>query len=414
MKTNFNYFLALASTVTFGLTSCGTDDPNPGPVGPPAESRFIIASTPLASDGVADYLLTAESLTEGSVSTLGNGVEQDGTYRYYVTHKNKFFSMLYGQGNPGAVTTYQLNAEGALQKLSDFQSETVQAFGPMNDDIVMAKISRSATDPIGSWYRLNTDQLQIVADGKWNQEEIANNGERAFFTWVTQVGDKLFAPYFSMKACCNDSFGTNYPDSAWIAVFDYPSMELNKVIKDDRTSYIGRYFTSGLEVDETGDAYAFSSSIASSNGTMTSSLPSAITRIKKDELEFDQSYYFNVQELADDYYITSKTYVGNGKFIVMMNKDKVAYPLGNRFGVADVYNKTFKWVTGAPSEAEIVQVTDNNYAPMDGTHAYIGITTEAGSWVYEFDVNAATATQGLQVEGGRITAISKLDAIAGE
>lgn len=408
MKNNFNYLYTFAAAITIGFSSCDSEDPEPGPVAPVAESRFIIASTPLASDGVADYLLTAESLTQGTVSTVGNGIEQDGTYRYYVTHKNKFFSLLYGQGNPGAVTTYELNSEGSLEKLSDFQSETVQAFGPMNDDIVMAKISRSATDPVGSWYRLDADQLQIVAEGKWNQEEIADNGERAFFTWVTQVGDKLFAPYFSMKACCNDSFGTNYPDSAWIAVFDYPSMELNKVIKDNRTSFIGRYFLSGLEVDELGDTYAFSASIATSNGAMTSTLPSAFTRIKKGELEFDQSYYFNVEELADGYYITAKTYAGNGKFIVTMNKEKGAYTTGNRFGVADVYNKTFTWVTGAPSESEIVSVTINNYSAKNGL-AYIGITTETGSWVYEFNANTATAKEGLKVEGGVITAISKLD-----
>lgn len=317
--------------------------------------------------------------------------------------------MLYGQGNPGAVTTYQLNSQGALEKVSDFQSETVHAFAPVGDDIVMARVARSG-EPIGAWYRINADQVQIVDEGQWNLEEIANNGERAHFSWITQVGDKIFAPYFSIKGCCNDGFGTSYPDSSWVAVFDYPSMELNKVIKDDRTSFIGRYFLSGLEVDEQGDAYAFSSSVATSNGAMTSTLPSAFTRIKKGELEFDQSYYFNVEEKADGYYVASKTYAGNGKFIVTMNKTKNAYAAGNRFGVADVYNKTFTWVTGAPSEESILSVTTNNYSPKDGTSAYIGITTDQGSWVYEFDAQEATATQGLKVEGGTITAISILEA----
>lgn len=408
MKTNLNYFLAMASAIAIGFTSCDSDDPQPGPVTSTAESRFIIASTPLASDGVADYLLTTESLTEGTVSTQGNGIEQDGTYRYYVTHKNKFFSMLYGQGNPGAVTTYQLNEAGDLEKVSDFQSETVHAFAPVDDDIVMVRVARSG-EPIGSWFRIDADEVQIVADGQWNLEEIANNGERAHFSWITQVGDKIFAPYFSIKGCCNDSFGTNYPDSAWVAVFDYPSMELNKVIKDDRTSFIGRYFLSGLEVDEQGDAYGFSSSVAASNGEITSTLPSAFVRIKEGELEFDQSYYFNVEELADGYYVASKTYAGNGKFIATMNKTKDAYAAGNRFAVVDVYNKTLEWVTGAPSESEIVSVTTNNYSEQNGL-AYIGITTGTGSMVYEFDVNTATATEGLQVEGGVITAISKLEA----
>ena len=137
-KCNFYYLAMLAF---FSLTGCSEDDvdnPNPGPGGgEEASSMYIIAATPVASEGVADYLLTASNLTEGSISTTGNGIEQDGTYRYYVTNNNKFFSLLYGQGNPGAVTTYQLNDEGNLDMLSNFQSETVQAFAPVNDDVLM-------------------------------------------------------------------------------------------------------------------------------------------------------------------------------------------------------------------------------------------------------------------------------------
>lgn len=408
MKSNFQRF-ALSALIGAGLLTGCNDDPNPNPPAETATSRYIIASTPLSSDGVADYLLTAESLTEGAISTLGNGVEQDGTYRYYVTAGNKFFSMLYGQGNPGAVTTYELDNTGALVKLSDFQSETVHAFAAVGDDIAMVRVARSG-EPIGSWFRINTEQLQIVADGQWNLEEIANNGERAHFSWIHQVGDKLFAPYFSIKGCCSDNFGTAYPDSAWVAVFSYPEMELEKVIKDDRISFIGRYFLPGLEVDEQGDAYAFSASVASTNGAITSTLPSAYVKIKKGQTEFDQSYYFNVEEKADGNYVSAHTYVGNGKFIGIMNDVKGAYTTGKRFGVIDVYNKTFTWITGAPDAASIQNVTINNYSPKDGAHAYIGITTDQGSWVYEFDAASATATQGLKVEGGVITAISKLEA----
>src|SRR5690606_1091723 len=115
--TNLLAWIALAATVQF---SC-SDENDPINEGPDADARYIIASTPMASDGVADYLLTAEDLTQGTISTVGNGIEQDGTYRYYVTHNNRFFSMLYGQGNAGAVTTYELNPTGHLTKVSDFQ-----------------------------------------------------------------------------------------------------------------------------------------------------------------------------------------------------------------------------------------------------------------------------------------------------
>ena len=96
------------------------------------ESRYVVAATPNALEGVADYLLALESLNSGEISLVGNGVEQDGTYRYYIRNNNKFFSLLYGQGNPGAVTTYQLNAMGKLDMISDFQAETVQSTGQLS------------------------------------------------------------------------------------------------------------------------------------------------------------------------------------------------------------------------------------------------------------------------------------------
>ncbi|WPP49740.1 DUF4374 domain-containing protein [Catalinimonas niigatensis] len=406
---NFLSSVFLLLAVLF-VVSCSEDEnptPDDGDGDPTGGVKYIISSYPLASEGVADYLLTVDNLMEGTVSTVGNGKEQDGTYRYYVTNNNRFFSMLYGQGNPGAVTTYELDEEGELTELSDFQSETVQAFAAIGDDILMTKVPRSG-DENALWYRINTQDIEIVDEGQINVVELANNGERAHFSWLTQVGDKVFAPYFSIKGCCDDVFGTQYPDSSWIAVFNYPDMSLNTVIKDDRTSFIGRYFTEGLSVDENGDVYAFSSAVATNNGEYTSTKPSAIVRINSGELAFDQDYFFDIEEATNGYYVTLQHYLGNGKMLVMLSdvEEKAAYTVGNRFAIADVYTQTITWVDGAPDPATITNVTRTNLVE-NGT-AYVGITTQEGSYVYEFDASTATATQGIEVEGGQITAINKL------
>src|SRR5690606_30052378 len=102
----FSIFMLFA---VFTFTACNEDDASTPIGGVSKSTKYIITSSPIASEGVADYLLTVDDLTTGSVSTVGNGIEQDGTYRYYVTNNNRFFSLLYGQGNPGAVTTYELN-----------------------------------------------------------------------------------------------------------------------------------------------------------------------------------------------------------------------------------------------------------------------------------------------------------------
>ncbi|GHA37969.1 hypothetical protein GCM10007103_19430 [Salinimicrobium marinum] len=405
------YFLAMLAFSS--LTGCTDDDvDNPGTGGgEEATSRYIIAATPVASEGVADYLLTASDLTEGSISTTGNGVEQDGTYRYYVTNNNKFFSLLYGQGNPGAVTTYQLDDKGNLVMLSNFQSETVQAFAPVNDDVLMMKISRSADSPVANWYRLDTETSQIVDQGQINTAELAPEGEQAFFSWMTQVGDKVYAPFFTVKGCCSDTFGTAYPDQAWIAVYSYPELELETIIEDDRTSFIGRYFTNGLSVDEAGDAYAFSSGVAATNGVISSTKPSAVTRINSGERKFDETYLFDLEAASGGAYVTNHIYAGNGNFVVTMAEEKTsAYATGNKIAVINVYDETFEWVTGMPSEENILSITTNNYVSEDGT-VHIGVTTEESSYVYNINVASATASQGLEVQGGNITAISKLDPI---
>jgi len=86
MKTNITKaFTALAFAAV--LMSCSKKNNNEETKNP---GNYILAVTPVASTAVADYLLTASSLETGSITTVGNGVEQDGTYRYYVTANNKF------------------------------------------------------------------------------------------------------------------------------------------------------------------------------------------------------------------------------------------------------------------------------------------------------------------------------------
>jgi hypothetical protein len=393
---------ALLVAMTF-VVSCSDDDDNeaanPG--------NFILSVTPFAATGVADYLLTASSLDTGKITTAGNGIEQDGTYRYYVTHNNKFFSMLYGQGNPGAVTAYNI-LDGKLNKLTNFQTETVQAFAPVNDDLLLIKISRNLTAPSSLWYKVSTESLTITSEGTVNTLEMTGLGELAHFTWVKQVGNKVFAPYQTIK---DRNFNTDYPDQAWIAVFNYADMKLEKIIEDDRTSFIGSYFKDGLNVAENGDVYAYSPAAATTNGELSSTKKSAITRIKAGTTEFDD-YYFDVEAASGGMNITSWLYVGNNNYIVhsQTESERTAYPSGLHVGVVNVADKTYKPVTGLPEVADIVGITTNNYTPKDGRTGYIGVTLKTGvSYVYKIDVTTQTATRGLEVEGGGITAIQHLD-----
>ena len=386
------------------LTSCKKSSSeavaeNPG--------NYVLAVTPVASTGVADYLVTANDLESGTVSIIGNGVEQDGTYRYYVTSDKKFFSMLYGQGNPGAVTVYDVK-DGKINKLNDFTAATVHAFAPVNKDILMVKVPRAfaATGPtLANWYIVSTETNAQTSEGTLDAVAASGNGEIAHFSWIKQVGDKVYAPFFSITG---RTFETNYPDFAGIAVYSYPSMQYEKTIKDTRTSFIGRYFTDGLAVVENGDTYAFSSSVAKKGDVMTSTKPSAITRLKSGTTEFDQTYLMNFETASNGYVITNWLYVGQNKFIAQVEpkETKGAYVDGKRLAILDVVSQTVTMVTGFPEADQIANVTVNNYSPKDGKTGYMGVNLVDGTtWVYKVDASTNTATRGLKVEGGLITAI---------
>lgn len=403
-----NSTLALfAAFIAFTAFSCSSDDKSEdsGTGVDTGKTKYIITATTGAS-GVADYLLTADDVSTGTISTVGNGVEQDGTYRYYITAENNFFSLLYGQGNPGAVTTYNLNAEGNLVKKSNFQAETVHVFAAVNSDILTIKVPRSGAS-IASMYKIDAKESLIKGEAQQDTKVLAGNGERAFFTWATQVGEKVYMPYMSIKGDGVDNFGTVNPDSTWVAVYTYPELKLEKVIKDNRTSYLGAYFTNGLFQDENGDAYGFSGAIATSNSNLVSTKPSAVVKIKKGTTEFDKTYFFNVEEKSGGYKISSTSYISKGKFLLLMYGNAGKNNGAVKLAIADVYNQTFTWVTNAPST--LTSVTSRyNITTEDGGSAIVGVNTPDGNWIYTISATTAVATRGMKVEGGQITAIQKL------
>lgn len=418
MKTTITQTLS-ALVLVAALSSC--DKKEDREIIPENPGNYVLAVTPTAIIGVADYLVTAKSLDSGAVSIIGNGTEQDGTYRYYVTSGNKFFSMLYGQGSPGAVTVYDVK-DGKLNKLNDFTAATVHAFAAVNNDILMLRNPRAyaagGAATLANWYIVNTESNAQIAEGTVDAVAPTGTGEIAHVSWIKQVGNKVFAPYFSI---INNRFWTKHPDEAGIAVYSYPGMQLEKVIKDNRTSFIGRYFTDGLGLVENGDTYAFSTSVAVDDNTatpdvltdsrLTSTKPSAITRIKAGTTEFDQTYFMNFETASNGYVITNWLYIGENKFVAHIEPQatKGPYVVGKRLAIVDVVNKTVTAVTGFPDPAIISTVTTNNYSPKDGKTGYIGVNlTDNTTWVYKVDAGTNTATQGLKVEGGLITAIQNV------
>ncbi|NGM90773.1 hypothetical protein G5B35_26075, partial [Parapusillimonas sp. SGNA-6] len=81
------------------------------------------------------------------------------------------------------------------------------------------------------------------------------------------------------------------------------------------------------------------------------------------------------------------------------------------FAIANVYDASYKVVTGSAIPASIYRTTEYsfNYSPLDGKTGYIGINTltDPGA-VFKFDAETATAVPALKVDAGGFTSINRV------
>lgn len=403
MKTrNLFSIIALAiGIITF--TSCDEENDST-----PGAGEFIVVATPEGSlsEG-ADYILQAQSLESGFATIVGAGIEQDG-YRYYAFNNNKVFSLLYGQGNPGDVAIYNIGSQGTLEHMKTISTPTVQVFGTYEKDIVLIKTPRSG-DENATLMRVDSEDPKISVTKSVNVVELAGNGERAHFTGVFQVGNEIYAPYYCIKGVTGAVFHSDYSDSTWVAVFT-PDLELKRVIKDNRTSYIGYYFAqSGLSKIANGDVYAFSMATLGGEGVVASTKPSAAIRIKSGATEFDQKYFFNIQEKSGGHHLYNARYLGGTKFFLTMFAEKNSTSSGYKFAIVDVVAESFTWVTGMPEADQIAAIGRLPYVAEDGSYIAWGITTKTENpHIYIVNTSTAVAKKGLEVQAGAITAVGRL------
>ncbi len=433
MNMNHNKLLIALGCILLISGACRKDPANtPEPTDPDPEENYIYVISGRRAASGADVIYTAPSLDEGSLLTRAQGIEQSGE-RNYVTNGATLLSLKFGGGGAGSVTAYRANANKMLEKITDFQTETMTVRGSIGDDVLMMKQAWQPAETFSQWYRFDVKSMQIVGQGEFNSVELggAAKNEKAFFNSFDKVGDYVFAPYWSIHS--GQTFSTTYLDSAYVAVYEYPSMRLNKIIRDGRTGSVGNYFASGADLDEKGDYYVIGTKAQFRNNTTldrTSETPAGILRINKGTTEFDKAFFFNIGEkIGENEIVGRKLYLGGGSFLLTIGVPigepfpgmKVPNPYAStasiyafrpKFAIVNVYNGSFKWVTGAPEPSAIQYCSEysDNYSSLDGT-GYMAVTyTEDGaveSSVYKFDAATASATRGLTTPIF-ITHISKL------
>ena len=286
-------------------------------------------------------------------------------------------------------------------------------------------------------------------DERYLAENFLGNGEFVTFAGIEQVGDKLYTAAVPMglsqygvkveggkwiregyaDLVKTESGGsgsgaykegelqwTQYPDECWVAVFDDETLTNKHLIRTDKISYASgrnksQYYQMVWGVDG-GDVYVFSPSYAKSmaDERQRTTLPAGVMRIKSGALEFDDSYYVNIEELTNGISFQRTWHIGGTKFMMLMY-DSVLEPgksmVANRLAIFDAATLEFKYIEGLPSSDIVSGFGKEPY--VEGGKAYITISlTNDYPSIYVVDVATGVAQKGLSVQATALDAVGRL------
>lgn len=406
---NLKSILIVGSFIGLLATGCSNDDdtPNPDPnPGNGTKEKYVIEGSAITGGtSGTSYILTADDISTGSISITGNGIElQDITSAIF--QNNTLFSMVYGLTGQGPVTAYKLDAEGKIAKGATVNIPTANVFGKIdNDAVITCAVPRYVTSPMANFTVIDAENPQIKSTASLNSISLrGDTGEMASFTGLFKVDDKIFAPYMSIKGTDVDPFGSDYLDSTWVAVLSYPNLSLEKIIKDDRTSYIGAYFGMyGLDQVDNGDVYTFSTAVEGSTKH------SAALKIKNGTTEFDQSYFFDIEATSGGHKLARISYVSGNLFLAEMYTDVATSSGQVKLAIIDVVNKTVEWIVDSPTY-NLGMLNTPTYVEEDGKSVVIPISEVPNTFnLYIVDVTTKSIRKGAEVNGiAIVSGISKL------
>lgn len=440
-----------ALVVPVALTSCSdSNEPNNNNGGEEkSKGKFVFASTVQGSNATSYVLLTGESLDNGTLSPVNNGLLNDGATQW-VFLKNYLYALTYNQGNAGTTRSYILGANGEMEaRGTEYRISRFSSYGTYDNDILTMATGECADITDSHGYHpmmLNVTYLDVInetsttnhpsAEHPYLMENFLGNGEYVTLAGAEQSGNRLYCGAIPMglsqygAAADNGKWirdgyehlvhteaggtgsgaykagelvGTQYPDECWVAIYDNDDFLNPTLVKTDKIStpagrFRSQYYQTVWAADN-GDIYVFSPSYAK---TMTdpaqqTKLPAGVCRIPAGSKSFDD-YYCDIESQANGKSFMRCWHAG-GNYFLMVMYDRPLTEKGfaaTDLAIFDATSRKLTYVSGMPANVSSLGKT---VFIQDGK-VYIPVNVEDGyPTVYGINPTTAQATKGVVVEG---------------
>lgn len=468
MKKNF-FLTGLFATAMAGLTltACDDDPSTGGGDGGDDDNNaeYVIAASVTASGNTTNVLVNAESLDEGTVTTINNGVVNDGA-TYWVFFKEQYlYALTYHQGEAGGTRSYIMDASGELKKRSaEFGVKRFTTYGIYDKYIMTSSTGDGPTewndengytpkvfllsylDPAAETFTTNDTQNKAYLS-----ENFLGTGEYVTLSGMLEHNNKIYTAAVPMglsqygtkdqngkwvlpgneDLVKKESGGSNssaykkdelqwtqYPNECWVAIFDDATMTSKKLIKTDKISYAAgrmksQYYQMIWAADN-GDVYVFSPSFAKTmtDARQKTTLPAGVVRIPSGSTEFDD-YYCNLEALTNGNSFLRSWHIADDYFMLLMYDRPLTETgyVANQLAIFKAGDKKLTYVTGLPSTDQISGFGNEPY--VEKGNAYVTVTFNEGGGnpaIYKIDPATATATKGLTIEATQVSGVGKLTA----
>ena len=409
------------------------------------------------------------NLNTGSVTSVNNGL-QTGSGANWVFWNNKYlYRLQYNDGAAGITSSYRMGPDGHVEE-RDMQYNITRfvTYGTWGANVITAS-AIDTDESISSDVYLNDSTvyakglgivyLNAEAETKTEKvvpcENFLGNGEYVTLAGIVEAGGKLYtsvvpmgmsqygvARYYDNTEADSiyikypdliktESGGkgsgaydagelqwTQYPDEAWVAIYDDDSFENPTLIRTDRISYAcGRFKSQYYQTiwpDSAGNVYVFSGSYAKSmtDPRQQTTLPSGVVRIKTGQKQFDPDFYFDIEQASGGYQMYRCWPISGDYFLLQMYTGTNLSSAGKTrlavFKGGD--SPSFRYVEGLPDQEVISSLGSTPYAEQG--IAWMPVVTSDGAQpaLYRIDAATATATRGLEVVASSVSAIGKLEA----
>lgn len=361
-------------------------------VGPGSGSENYAIWIQLGSwPNTSQYMVGSEEL-KGVVSLKDNGVEVTGRADYGIIARNGYYYYPSTSNNNRRLIKYsfkdnQLN----IVKQVPFTYQSGVSSYCWVDDNTLVLVGTDGTGQKVLCSIVNANDLSVkntVLPVPPVPAGYAGIGTRS----LNYVDGKLFLTL---------AYTGQWPAPAYakaiVSIIDFPSLTLVKQIEDNRSvgAGIANMWMEATAVDTNGDYY-----VLSYPGWLSTTMPSAMYRIKKGTTEFDPGYYMNPNQLLGGEGVALYG-IGSGKALMKYKAlpddgTDAEHIMG--YALIDLAKGTvIRKLTELPlDKGEMLQTIT-----VDGNTAYIMVNAKnSKDYIWVYDIEKDTVTPGMEIAGG--------------